>query len=318
MSRVSSVISLAPMNSPCGLLSLNKPAGMTSRDLVNRVQRIFRPAKAGHAGTLDPMATGVLLVAVGSVTRLISHLQQREKVYESVFELGCSSDTDDITGTVTRHPAPAGIPDLAAITTMLQEFTGRIRQHPPAYSAVHIEGRRAYDLARQGQAVIPDARSVEVHEITVHHWEWPALTLRIRCGSGTYIRSIARDLGLRLGCGGLMSSLQRTAIGEFRIDQALDCEELDRERLTAALIPPVRLVENLPQHFCDGDALTELRCGRRIIPAADQAAGLSADATVALISEDRQHLLALAEFTADGQLQPRTVFQQAVDQACGV
>lgn len=305
------------MNSPSGLLCLNKPAGLTSRDLVNRIQRVLRPAKVGHAGTLDPMATGVLLVAVGSATRLISHLQQREKVYESVFELGCSSDTDDITGAVTRHAAPDRIPDESAITIALREFTGQILQHPPAFSAVHIQGRRAYELARQGNAVIPNARTVEVQEITVHRWEWPELSVRIRCGSGTYIRSIARDLGIRLGCGGLMSSLQRTAIGEFHLEQALDCEEPDLQQLATALIPPVQLVGTMPQYFCDDEALTELRCGRRIRLTADQAAEFSADSSVALISADRRHLLALAEVTAEEQLQPRTVFQQAVAEACG-
>jgi len=304
------------MPCPSGLLCLNKPAGLTSRDVVNRIQRVLRPAKVGHAGTLDPLATGVLLVAVGPATKLISHLQNTEKIYQSTFLLGQSSDTDDVTGSVQHHEVPSMLPTHEQMHSALLQFTGEIRQHPPAYSAVHIKGRRAYDLARSGKAVIPDAKTVVIHEIEVLRWEWPELQLRIRCGSGTYIRSIARDLGNTLGCGALMSRLERTAVGPFSIEQSLSCEEPDRDSLVQQLIPVVRLIRGLSRYWCRQEDLEHLRCGRRFIAGTDRLEIGESAGAIAVLSPDQQHLLALAELRDDGLLQPRTVFQQAIDVVC--
>ena len=181
----------------CGVLNVDKPVGVTSRDVVNQVVRLVRPAKVGHAGTLDPLATGVLVVCVGHATRLINLVQEGRKRYRGRFRLGQTSDTDDVTGNVQ----PAG--DWSGITkTQLEaelvEFIGQIQQVPPQFSAVHVQGQRAYDLARRGVAVELTARPVEVFSLQLTAFEPPDFELDVVCGSGTYIRSIGRDLGTRL------------------------------------------------------------------------------------------------------------------------
>ncbi|MCA9033991.1 MAG: tRNA pseudouridine(55) synthase TruB, partial [Planctomycetaceae bacterium] len=200
-----------------GVININKPEGITSRDVVNRVQKLVRPEKCGHAGTLDPMATGVLLVCVGPATRLISYLQDTTKVYEADFLLGQTSNTDDITGEVASVQLKASPPARKSVQAALDQMTGSIAQVPPSFSAVHVNGRRAYDLARRGEAVELVAREVQIDSIEIIRYEWPQLTVKVSCGSGTYIRSIARDLGEALGCGGLMSRLVRTRVGRFSI-----------------------------------------------------------------------------------------------------
>ena len=184
-----------------GVLNLNKPPGVTSRDVVNVVQRIVKPIKVGHAGTLDPMATGVLLVCVGPATRLISLLQQAPKNYVAEFRLGERSDTDDSTGTVSVQEASASSVTMSQLETTLQSFVGSFDQVPPVFSAVKVQGQRAYAKARRGEDVQLLAKRVTVYAIDLLDFSWPVVSLRIRCGSGTYIRSIARDLGEKLGCG---------------------------------------------------------------------------------------------------------------------
>ncbi|MEJ7590958.1 MAG: tRNA pseudouridine(55) synthase TruB [Planctomycetaceae bacterium] len=185
-----------------GVLNVYKPADVTSRDVVNTVQRLIRPTKCGHAGTLDPMATGVLLIGIGPATRLITMLQDGAKTYVAEFVLGQTSDTDDSTGKVEHLPTPIELPTGEVINARLQSMTGVVSQVPPVFSAVHVDGQRAYDLARRGEAVELAAKNVEIHSIRLLNYEWPRLELEIICGSGTYIRSIARDLGKTLGCGG--------------------------------------------------------------------------------------------------------------------
>lgn len=294
-----------------GVLSFNKPAGITSRDLVNKVQRLVKPAKVGHAGTLDPMATGVLLVCVGPATRLVSMLQEDAKTYVAEFTLGQTSDTDDSTGTVQQHAVSDPPPSLEAIVACLDKMTGVISQVPPDYSAVHVDGQRAYSLARQGQELSLRAKEIEIHAIQVLRYEWPRLELEISCGSGTYIRSIARDLGLQLGCGGLMSRLERIQIGAFSLAEAISVEDLTRENLRQFLCPAVRIVADLPQFDCTQSDLQNLLCGRRLAMSADRmstTASLPVGQVVALTSTHFTELLALAELTDDGHLQPRTVF----------
>lgn len=293
-----------------GAINLLKPAGVTSRDVVNRVQRILKPVKCGHAGTLDPMATGVLLVAIGPATRLVSCLQDRSKTYEAEFTLGQTSDTDDSTGQVTRNPdANPVLPEVLLDT--LQQLCGVIDQVPPAFSAVHVNGQRAYDLARRGELVELQARPVEIHRIDVTAYEWPLLSLRIECGSGTYIRSMARDLGKKLGCGALMSRLHRSAIGEFEADTALAVDSLSRDVIEKNLIDPGRIVSDYPHYHCDAVEVGHLRCGRSFPASADHGvdvSSLTAPASVALVDGTSNELMAIAELTPAGTLQPRLVF----------
>lgn len=246
-----------------GFLNINKPAGFSSRDVVNRVQRLVRPAKVGHAGTLDPLATGVLLVCVGPATRLVPVIHELHKLYVTTFVLGCSSQTDDVEGEVIETPnAPR--PTREQVLAALPEFVGRIKQRPPAYSAVRIDGRRAYKLARAGHDVEPPLRPVDVHRLDLLRFEPPELVLEIECGSGMYIRSIGRDLGERLGCGAVMSALERTAIGPFHLRDAFDPRALLDEPLSSLLLPATTALPDVPQIIVDETGLELLMDGRSV------------------------------------------------------
>ncbi len=229
-----------------GFLCVDKPEGVTSRLVVNRVYRHAKPAKVGHAGTLDPLATGVLVVAVGRATKLISHVQRMEKRYSATFELGKTSDTEDITGAITEHEV-ADVPGVEEVEAVCRQFVGEIQQQPPAYSALRVDGKRAYKLAREGKPVELQPRPVTIHEISLVDYDFPKLRLDVRCGSGTYIRSLGRDIGEQLRTGAVMTELRRTAIGEFSIANAIRLEELDDpERVQRGLEPVDRGVSTLP------------------------------------------------------------------------
>jgi tRNA pseudouridine55 synthase len=296
-----------------GVLNVYKPPGVTSRDVVNTVQRLIRPTKCGHAGTLDPMATGVLLIGIGPATRLTTMLQDGTKTYVAEFVLGQTSDTDDSTGQVQQHPTPDTLPTTESIDSQLQAMIGVVSQVPPIFSAVHVDGQRAYDLARRGETVELKAKSVEIHSIRVLSYAWPKLELEIICGSGTYIRSIARDLGSELGCGGLMSRLERTAVGRFAVSDAIPASELNLETIHTALSPAVSIVQDLPQYDCTPEDVANLLCGRILSINAPQLRSkheLIADEQVALTANNFADLLAIAVVTPDQRLQPRTVFVQ--------
>jgi tRNA pseudouridine55 synthase len=225
-----------------GFLVIDKPGGMTSRDVVNVAQRWFpRRTKIGHAGTLDPLATGVLVLAVGAATKLVERVQAMGKTYRTRILLGFTSDTDDADGKLT--PSPAGtIPAEAMIRELLPRFVGTILQLPPRVSALKIDGRRAYDLARQGKDVKLEPRPVRVDAIRLLGYEWPHLDLEIDCGKGTYIRSIARDVGDALGCGGLVQTLRRTRIGEFTAEIGLGIDESPEAARSNLL--PITFIQN--------------------------------------------------------------------------
>lgn len=229
-----------------GIINLNKPGGITSRQAVDVVKRLVRPAKTGHAGTLDPLASGVLVVCVGSATRLIEYVQRAPKRYTGTFLLGRSSPTEDIEGEITELVA-APQPSQTEIVAATRRMTGEIMQRPPAFSALKVAGRRAYDLARAGQEVELQARPITIHRIEALRYEYPELVLDIECGSGTYVRSLGRDLAESLGTSAVMSALVRTAIGGFRLEDACRPEELSRESLPQWLLPVDRAVESLPR-----------------------------------------------------------------------
>lgn len=246
-----------------GILNLNKPAGLTSRDVVNRVQRMARPAKVGHAGTLDPLATGVLVVCVGAATRLIEYVQQLPKTYRATFLLGRSSPTEDVEGEITLLPDPP-IPSQEAIVAASRHLVGTIEQRPPAFSAIRVAGQRAYDLARRGEAVDLKPRPITVFRFDVLHYAYPELAVEVECGSGTYIRSLGRDLGELLGSAAVMSRLDRTAIGPFTVDQAIAPDQLPPDTWTDHLQPLARAVEKLPAVVVDAAAVKALRMGQAI------------------------------------------------------
>jgi tRNA pseudouridine55 synthase len=261
--------------SRAGILNVAKAGGMTSRRVVDRVGRLVRPAKCGHAGTLDPLATGVLVVCIGQATRLIEYVQRMPKTYEGTFLLGRSSDTEDVEGTVVELIDPPQ-PTLSDVETAAAKLLGTILQRPPAYSALKVQGRRAYELARSGQAVDLEPRPIEVYCIEVMRYEYPELQLRIRCGSGTYVRSLGRDLAESLGTGAVMSALTRTAIGPFRLADALDVETLTPDELAAKLQPLRTAVEGIPSIAVNADERQTLVHGklleRRDAPPGDELA----------------------------------------------
>jgi tRNA pseudouridine55 synthase len=207
-----------------GVLVMDKPSGMTSRDVVNRAQRWFpRRTKIGHAGTLDPLATGVLVLCVGSATKLVESIQNMGKTYWTSIRLGATSDTDDADGVVVPT-ATCEPPTHATIEAILPGFVGEIQQLPPRVSALKVDGKRAYDIVRRGGEVVLNPRTVRVDAIRFLGYTWPHVELEIDCGKGTYIRSIARDLGERLGVGGLVEQLRRTRIGAYRADDAMSID----------------------------------------------------------------------------------------------
>ena len=281
--------------------------------------RLVRPAKAGHAGTLDPLATGVLVVCVGHATRLVSLAQEGRKRYIGRFVLGQCSDTDDVTGKITSGGDCSAI-QSADVAALLPEFVGRIQQVPPQFSAVHVQGRRAYALARQGETVEIAARPVDVYSIRLLQFQLPEFELEIECGSGTYIRSIGRDLGIRLGCGAIMKELRRTAVGPFRVDDAISLEELTVETLGKALQPALRIVEHLPQRQLTADEVIAIRRGQTIVADVDslilqanRRMEIPSDATdhrIALVGTDG-NLLAIGESDlGTHRLHPRIVFPE--------
>jgi tRNA pseudouridine55 synthase len=251
---------------PHGLLVLDKPQGITSRDALDRAARWFpRKTKVGHAGTLDPLATGVLVLAVAHATRLIGYVQAMPKVYRTRIRLGATSDTDDADGTVTPNPA-AGPVDEPAVREALDRLVGEIEQVPPAYSAARVEGRRAYDLARGGADVTLAPRRVRIDRIDLREYAWPELELDVHCGKGTYIRSIARDLGAAVGVGGYVTVLRRLRVGPFAVEEAVRLDA-DAELARGKLLPMTAAVSGLPVVRVAADEVRRLRHGQAV-PAA--------------------------------------------------
>jgi tRNA pseudouridine55 synthase len=217
------------MTTESGLVVVDKPGGVTSHDVVARVRRLAGTRKVGHAGTLDPMATGVLVLGVNRATRLLGHLMLTEKAYDATVRLGAATTTDDAEGEVvaTASAADLGEPVVRAAAA---ELVGDIRQVPSAVSAIKVDGRRAYQRVRAGEEVALEARPITVHELTVHRvrpsGEMLDLDVSVRCSSGTYVRALARDLGARLGVGGHLTALRRTAVGPYTLADAKTLEAL--------------------------------------------------------------------------------------------
>jgi tRNA pseudouridine55 synthase len=256
---------------PSGILIVAKPAGLTSHDVVARVRKVAHTRRVGHAGTLDPMATGVLVIGVEKATRLLGYLMLTEKVYEATIRLGQSTTTDDAEGEETGG-APANGVSGEALTREIARLTGPIMQVPPGVSAIKVNGERAYKLTRAGEAPELAARPVTVHEFMItdlrRAGDFLDVGARIRCSSGTYIRALARDLGAALGTGGHLTALCRTAVGPYTLDQAVSLDELEskddqdeRQRLTplaqaaAAAFPTLDLAADEARRLAQGARL---------------------------------------------------------------
>jgi tRNA pseudouridine55 synthase len=221
------------MDCTSGVINLDKPAGLSSAAVVARVKRLLpRGTKIGHAGTLDPFATGVLLLLVGKATKLCERLMDQPKQYETTIKFGATTATDDPESPEQPWPQPiTNEPSRQQIDATIPSFIGEIHQRPPAYSAMKIDGRRAYDLARKGHEVEMKPRPVRVYGIEVIDYHWPLLRLRIDCGRGTYIRALARDIGAALNVGGHLTQLRRTRVGTFDVSAAVRLDELTAQNL---------------------------------------------------------------------------------------
>ena len=221
-----------------GFLNLNKPFDWTSHDCVARVRKLLRLKRVGHAGTLDPAATGVLPIALGKATRLLQYLPG-EKAYKATIRLGVQTTTDDLQGDVIAS-VPGVLLSKEAVQTALQQFKGKISQIPPNYSAIQVQGKRLYDLARKGENVEVPARIIEVFQIEILDWrfgEFPELDVAIACGPGTYIRAIARDLGTVLQTGGTLAALTRTESSRFYLADSLTFSDLEAQLQTGTFQP---------------------------------------------------------------------------------
>lgn len=237
-----------------GFLNLNKPLGWTSHDCVAKIRRSLKIKRVGHGGTLDPLATGVLPIALGPATRLLNYLPTG-KAYRARIRLGVQTTTDDLEGEAIATQAAAHL-TLAEVEPYLNEFIGTIDQIPPAFSAIQKDGKRLYELARQGIAVDVPMRQVEIEKITVLNWypgDYPEIEVAIACGGGTYIRAIARDLGHRLGVGGTLAGLERTLSCGMEITDSLSFEQIleQQSQGNLSLLSPAKALSHLPR--CDLD-----------------------------------------------------------------
>ncbi|HPN15474.1 MAG TPA: tRNA pseudouridine(55) synthase TruB [bacterium] len=214
-------------DSPSLMLLIDKPAGITSHDVVDKVRRIYKTRRVGHGGTLDPFATGLLLVGVGSQTKKLHDVVGLDKTYEATAQLGGTSDTYDLTGVVVARPTSL-VPRREDIEEALAKFRGTIEQKAPAYSAKKVGGQKLYELARKGVDVehLRPTKKVDITELVITEYSWPVLKFRVTCSSGTYIRSLAHDIGEQLGCGAYLKELRRTRIGPYKLKDAKSLEDL--------------------------------------------------------------------------------------------
>jgi tRNA pseudouridine55 synthase len=242
---------------------VDKPEGITSHAAVQRVRRALEIRSAGHTGTLDPFATGLLVVLLGRATRLARFVEAEAKSYRAVARLGVRTDTDDRTGTVLEERSVEGL-DPGAVREALARFVGPGRQRPPAYSAKHVAGERSYRLARRGEAVEPAEVAVMVHAVEWLSWTPPELEFRITVSAGTYIRAVARDLGAALGVGGHLRALRREAIGALRVDDAVPLEAVG----PGAVRPPGAVLGHLPAVALDPAGRLDAVHGRRVAASA--------------------------------------------------
>ncbi|GAA1921064.1 tRNA pseudouridine(55) synthase TruB [Nocardioides hwasunensis] len=244
-----------------GLVVVDKSPGMTSHDVVARVRRLAGTRKVGHAGTLDPMATGVLVLGVDRATRLLGHLMLTEKAYDATLRLGASTTTDDAEGDVVATTSTDGVRE-DDVRAELARLVGDIEQVPTAVSAIKVDGKRAYARVRDGEQVELKARPVTIHEIVVHEVSLPDVRISVRCSSGTYVRAIARDVGAALGVGGHLTALRRTAVGSFDLTVAHTLDQLSDDLTVLPMADAAR--STFPGVDLDDEQAAHVRFGRAL------------------------------------------------------
>ena len=283
------------------VLNINKPPGSTSFQVTAKIRRLLAEEKAGHAGTLDPAASGVLLVLTGQATRIAQYLSALPKQYLATIKLGVETDSYDLDGRVLAENA---VPDVSnsEILDILKSFTGQIDQVPPMFSALKKDGQPLYKLARQGIELDLQPRRVTIDRIDLVELRPPLVTVKVGCSKGTYIRSLAHDIGAKIGCGAALAALVRTAVGGFTIEDAIDIDAADPHTIQSRAMGMNAALDFLPQVAIDRGMLEKVRHGNPIpLPAAHGAQG-----TVRIIYGDE--ILGLAEIRQGGILQPVTMF----------
>lgn len=230
-----------------GFLNILKPPGMSSHDVIGAARRILGVKRIGHAGTLDPAAAGVLPVAVGQAARLLEYLALARKSYRAEILFGRATDTGDDTGTIVKENLTAELPEKEAVTAVLAHFVGEIEQMLPAYSAVKIDGKRAYDLTRKGKEIELPKRRTKIFSLTMQDYRKSSILIDVTCHKGTYIRSLAESIGEHLGIPSTMGFLLRTQVGDFSLSDAITIEELAKKR-EAALLSPEKFLGHLPRY----------------------------------------------------------------------
>jgi tRNA pseudouridine55 synthase len=294
---------------PDGILNIDKPLGKTSHDVVEQVRELTNVRRVGHAGTLDPLATGVLLVCVGrSATRVAEFLMDEPKTYHADARLGITTDTFDAEGEIVAE-LPVGV-DRDEVEEALEHFRGSIGQTPPMYSAVKYRGKPLYRLARRGVEVERASRRVEIHRLELVRWDPPTCTLEVRCSAGTYVRVLVHDLGQTLGCGAHVTGLTRLASGNFRLEDSATLgqfAQMAKERRWSELLCPVdeALADQFPALHLDADAAWRF-CSGQAIESSDRTAE---DGGLVRVYGPEGRFLALASYDADGgNWRPRKVF----------
>lgn len=287
-----------------GVLAVDKPVGPTSHDVVAVCRRALRTRQVGHTGTLDPFASGLLLVCVGPATRLSEYLTALPKTYRATMRLGAATDTDDHTGATVSTSDDWRELTEEQVREALAAQVGIVQQLPPLYSAKKVGGERMYDIARRGGEVERKPVTVTIHRIDVVSIALPEVVFDVECGSGTYIRAIARDAGAALGVGGHLGALRRTRVGAHDVERAVTLDELgDEARVRAALLSPVEALAHLPRVSVDARGAKALSYGQGVPVDSDAPAGTP----LALVSAETGALLAIGERAGDA-VRPRKVF----------
>jgi len=298
-----------------GILNIDKPAGATSHDVVARVRRLTPGSRVGHAGTLDPMATGVLVVCIGGATRLIEYVADASKRYRATIRFGVTTATWDAEGEVEERRPTGGL-TLEAIEAALSRFVGVIEQVPPMYSALKRDGQPLYRLARRGITVEREPRRVHVYAIEVEGWECPDLVVHVHCSKGTYVRALAHDLGEMLGVGAHLAALTRTAVGAFTLQEAVDLEGLLAERESGGwrehLLDASVAVRGLPRAVLDDEAARRIGHGQAVTLDVAKCTSFRGDGSEVAAFDRQGRLLAVARYDPQSGLwRPHKVLQGA-------
>jgi tRNA pseudouridine55 synthase len=291
-----------------GVLVVDKPVGLTSHDVVQIIRRGTGIRRAGHTGTLDPRASGVLVVLIGPAVRLSEYVSASDKRYQATIRLGSSTDTYDAEGTITGSSSLEDVTE-EKFEEILQQFVGEIEQVPPPYSAIKVKGKKAYEMAREGEEVDLEPRKIHVYSLEVLEWAPPEVVVDVYCSSGTYVRSLANDLGLKLGCGAHLVGLRRTKSGRFTLRDAVPLRRLqeafDAGNWYRHLIPAAEALADWPMVELNGDQVELVRHGHRV-PADSESTGWARGVS------EQGDLVALMEVDAvTKEWQPRKVFFQS-------